>query len=226
AMAATSSPWAIGIAAAAAAAPASATPPTTAEKGDEVPLPTSMAEVFDRLLGGAVEARPLGGIVFDPSRNPTGKDVEQVDLADAVMVLASIAPRSMSTPPAGLTFLIQAPPGSEARVLDAIKMLQFFNCNVKWIRFDGPVQEETVFLVTQQSIQQQAEDSGAVEPFGAAHFEVTENPIEDVDVIMQLGAAFLNGTGGIPTSVPSDTTGSSVPGSTVPGSTVPGTTGG
>ena len=176
-----------------------------------------------------MDSRPLGAAVFAADRNPTGEDVEQVDLADSVMVLATIAPRSMSTPAGGLTFLIQAPPGSEARVLEAIKALLFFNCNVKWIRFDGPVLDETVFLVTQESIQQQAEDSGTADVFGVAHFEVTDDPIEDVDVIIQLGAPFLTGTGATPTTLATDTstapTGSTTPG-TVAGSTVPGTTGG
>ncbi len=211
-----------GVGRAATAAPVPLETPLSVDEDGNAPDPTSLTEVFGRLLSGTVDSRPLGAIVFDAERNPTGEDVEQVDLADAVMVLATIAPRSMATPAAGLTFLIEAPAGSESRVLQAVKMLQFFDCNVKFIRFvNGPVPDETIFLVTQQSIQQQAEDSGAVEPFGAAHFEVTNDPIEDIDVIMRLGAAFLNGTGGVPTSLP---TASTTPGSTV-ASTAPTTSG-
>lgn len=209
---------------AATAAPIPSTAPTSTDATGEVPAPTSMTEVFQRLLAGAVNTRPLGAIVFAADRNPTGEDVEQVDLADAVMVLATIAPRSMSTPAAGLTYLIQAPPGSESRVLDVIKAIQFSGGNVKWVLFDGVPLDETVFVVAQDSIRQQAEDSGTSALFGASHFEVTDNPIEDIDVIIKLGTPFLTSTGAPSTTLPTDT--STAPTASTTASSVPATTGG
>ena len=152
-------------------------------------------------------AREIAADVLAEADNPSGIDVEALNVADSVMVLAMIAPRSMSAPAAGLSFRIEAPPGYEARVLHAIGAVLFIGGNVKWVYLNGPVQAETAFLVKQDSIRTQAEDSGVNTAFGASRFETPDEPIEDVDVIIQLGTEFLDSTD---TAMPSTTTSTTI----------------
>jgi hypothetical protein len=201
-----------GIAAAfTAAAPASA-PATTAADVTAPPttvVPLTMTDLFARLAAGSVGAREIAAEVMSEEENPTGKDVEALNVADSVMVLAMIAPRSMSTPAAGLSFRIEAPAGYEARVMHAIGAVLFVGGNVKWVYLGGPVQPETVFLVKQDSIKEQAENSGVTTAFGTSRFDSPDKAIEDVDVIIQLGTEFLESTD---TAMPSTTTTTLVPG--------------
>ena len=194
-------------AAASTGAPTDTTTVTTAAtEGTATPttvVPPTMADLFARLAAGPVGAREIAAEVMTETENPSGMDVEALNVADSVMVLAMIAPRSMSTPAAGLSFRIEAPPGYEARVMHAIGTVLFVGGNVKWVFLDGPVQAETVFLVKQDSIKEQAENSGVTTAFGASRFDSPETAIEDVDVIIQLGTDFLESTD---TAMPSTTT--------------------
>lgn len=196
-----------GIAAAlTAAAPTESAPPVTAADGTAPPttvVPPTMTDLFARLAAGSVGAREIAAEVMSEEENPTGKDVEALNVADSVMVLAMIAPRSMSTPAAGLSFRIEAPAGYEARVMHAIGAVLFVGGNVKWVYLGGPVQPETVFLVKQDSIKEQAENSGVTTAFGTSRFDSPDMAIEDVDVIIQLGTEFLESTD---TAMPSTTT--------------------
>lgn len=192
--------------AAAITASAAATPTTTttqvAESATTVLLPPTMEDLFAHLLSGPVGAREIAADVLAEADVPSGIDVEALNVADSVLVLAMIAPRSMSAPAAGLSFRIEAPPGYEARVLHAIGAVLFVGGNVKWVYLNGPVQADTVFLVKQDSIRTQAEDSGVTTAFGASRFDTPADPIEDIDVIIQLGTAFLESTD---TAMPSTT---------------------
>jgi anionic cell wall polymer biosynthesis LytR-Cps2A-Psr (LCP) family protein len=195
-----------GIAAAITASAASSASTTTtqvAESATTVLLPATMEDLFAHLLSGPVGAREIAADVLAEADVPAGTDVEALNVADSVLVLAMIAPRSMSAPAAGLSFRIEAPPGYEARVLHAIGAVLFIGGNVKWVYLNGPVQADTVFLVKQDSIRTQAEDSGVTTAFGASRFESPADPIEDIDVIIQLGTAFLESTD---TAMPSTTT--------------------
>ncbi len=93
--------------------------------------------------------------------------------------------------------------------MHAIGAVLFVGGNVKWVFLGGPVQPETVFLVKQDSIKEQAENSGVTTAFGASRFDTPDVAIEDVDVIIQLGTEFLESTD---TAMPSTTTTTLVPG--------------
>ena len=198
-----------GIATAITAAAATDTPTATTVAAPEATAstiaapPPTMTDLFARLFAGSVSTREIMADVMTEAENPSGKDAEHLVVADSVMVLAMIAPRSMSTPAAGLSFRIEAPPGYEQRVMFAIGAVLFVGGNVKWVYLDGPVQTETVFLVKQDSIKTQAEDSGVTTAFGASKFGTPDTPIEDIDVIIQLGTDFLESTD---TALPSTTT--------------------
>lgn len=191
-------------------------------------VPSTVAELFASLISGPVNSRELAADVMSAELNPAGKDVEQLLITDSMMVLATIAPRSMSTPAAGLSYLIQTPPGYEDRVQVMIAGVLFTGGNVKWIKFDGPALETTRFLFKQDSIRQQAESSGITTSYTDGQFGVPETAFEDIDVIIQLGADFLLATGTpdfTTTTIAGQVPVSSTPSASTLPTSVPGTTG-
>ena len=119
--------------------------------------------------------------------------MESIDRAEAIWVLATIAPKSMSAPAPGLVFRIEAPPGYETRVKFAIKALLFLGANVSSVYLQGPVQEATIYLIADPRIAAQAESSN--ELFGLFELAEPEMPTEGIDVVLQLGTDFLTGEG-------------------------------
>ncbi len=74
--------------------------------------PTTFIEAATRLMAGPVASRGLVARALDGDRNPDGLDVEALDRPDTVLVFASIAPAQMSRPGSGLSFRVEAPPGT------------------------------------------------------------------------------------------------------------------
>ena len=99
---------------------------------------SSFDDLAARLFAGPVGARGLPVTAFAPKTpNVEGKDLALLDRAEQLMVFASIAPGSMSRPADGLAVRIVAPPGSEARVKDAIAILLYSGYNIASVDLTG-----------------------------------------------------------------------------------------
>ncbi|MDO8390037.1 MAG: hypothetical protein Q7V57_06080 [Actinomycetota bacterium] len=171
-------------------APADATSTTSSTASTVAVTPITIAsfpELLQRLYSGPVGARALSASPLDASLNPTGKDAEAIERAEAVMVLASIAPRSMSQPAPGLNYRIEAPPGYEQQVVGAVAIILLSGGNVQSVYLNGEVREETVMLVGDSRLNTAADADGM---FGAVVDE-PKIPIEGIDVILQLGTTWL-----------------------------------
>ena len=111
-------------------------------------------DLATRLLAGPVGARGLPVTAFAPKTpNIEGKDLALLDRAEQLMVFASIAPGSMSRPSDGLAVRIVAPPGSEARVKDAIAILLYSGYNIASVDLTGQPRDATEVLVYDDSVE-------------------------------------------------------------------------
>jgi hypothetical protein len=168
---------------------------------------------FDRLwshvIAGPVGFRSIAVQALPPAQNADGLDVEVLDVADAVLVLASIAPDSLSAPQPGLRFKLQAPPGYEAKVKELIGAVIFLQGNVVVVTFDGPVQQQTDLLVYDGRDRADLEASNAI--LGEVAFPKPTVSIDGVDVTMVLGSAYLDRPPATTTTTsPDATTGTTV----------------
>ncbi|MBI4883069.1 MAG: hypothetical protein HY826_03350 [Actinobacteria bacterium] len=166
----------------------------------------TVADLLSRAMAGPMSSRPFATVPIAPELNPAGLDVEQLDRPEAVMVLATVAPGSMSTPALGLTYRVQAPPGYVEEMKAAVAVLLYLGANVRSVDFSGPVMVNSVALLSTEDEQERAAVDNAV--FGTLEFVVNPNPIEGIDVVLQLGTDYL-GQG--PAALPSTTTTTSIP---------------
>jgi hypothetical protein len=140
---------------------------------------------------------------------PKGKDVQELDRSEAVMVFATIAPSNMSAANPGLMFRIEAPPGYEAKVKFVVQALLYLGANVQQVYLNGPTQEATNVILYDERFQQDV--LGAEGLFGLPlETPKPEVRIEGIDVVLQLGTAFLTDTETIDT-LPATTTTTTVP---------------
>lgn len=159
--------------------PAVATPPTTLE------------QIVNQVFAGSAGSRGLIATPLPTSEVPEGKDVAQLDRADAVFVFATVAPSNMSAVATGLVFRIEAPPGNEDKVKWVVSALLYLNANVQWVKLDGPVQSSTMIYLADANL---ADDALGAEVLFGDDVEQAESDfrIEGIDVIIQLGTSFLD----------------------------------
>lgn len=150
----------------------------------------SVGDMITRTFAGSVVSQAFPTVPIASELNPTGLDVEQIDRAEAVMWLATVAPGAMSAPGLGLTYRIEAPPGYVAQVKAAVAALLAIDANIKSVAFDGPplavtkalvaTADETTFVIS---------DNVA---FGTVEVAVDPQPYAGVDVVLQLGSEYLD----------------------------------
>lgn len=166
----------------------------------------SLADLLGYLFAAPVESRGLPADPIAGADNPDGKDVETLVRYEAIFVLASVAPASMSAPSTGLVFRIEAPPGYDDRVKFAVRALLFLGANVVSVYLGAEVHEATRYYIDDPRLVDEAESNNAL--FGITETLTPEVPIEGIDVILQLGTDFLHGAGD---ELPSTTTSTTEP---------------
>ena len=166
----------------------------------------SLADLLGKLFAGPSEVRGLPADAVATADNPDSKDVETLDRAEAIFVLASVAPASMSAPSPGLVFRIEAPPGYQERVKFAVRAVLYLGANVQSVYLGGEAHAATRYYIDDPRLVKQAESNNAL--FGNTETLTPELPIEGIDVILQLGTDFLTGEGD---ALPSTTTSTTEP---------------
>ncbi len=163
---------------------------TTAAAG----VPMSFEHLLTQVFAGPTMARGLPVRTLPASEIPEGKDVDELDRAEAVMVFASIAPSAMSAAAPGLMFRIEAPPGPgyDAKVKYTVEALLYLGANVQQVYLNGPLQEKTVVQLYDERF---AGDVAGIETlFGSVETAKPATRIAGIDVVIQLGTSFLDDT--------------------------------
>lgn len=159
-----------------------------------------------RLFAGPVAVRTLPTSTVSATDNPDRKDVEMLDKAEAVFILASIAPGAMSAPSPDLTFRVEAPPGYEDRVRFAVRAILYLGANVVSVYLGAEEHPETRYYIDDPQLVEKAQNTNAL--FGNTVNLTPDNPTEGVDVVLQLGTDFLTIEGD---ELPSTTTSTTEP---------------
>jgi hypothetical protein len=116
---------------------------------------------------------------------PPESDIEQLDRTEEVMVMAALAPGSLSATNAGLSFRVEAPKGSEAKVKEAIGVLLFLHGNVRSVYIGSDPHESTWVYSYDQATAAKLMESMRV--FGTIESKDPTFKIDGVDVVLQLG---------------------------------------
>jgi hypothetical protein len=172
-------------------------------------IPGTFERFVTQLYGGPAQSRGLPANALPADQVPDGKDVEELDRPEAVMVFATIAPSNMSAANPGLMFRIEAPPGNETKVKFVVKALLYLGANVQQVYQNGPTQEATIIYLYDDRFHDDV--LGAEGLFGLPiETQTPDVRIEGIDVVIQLGSAYLGNTGSADT-LPSTTTTTTLP---------------
>ena len=168
---------------------------------------TDFAGLVSHLFAGPVGSRGLPlGVFPDDVPNVGGTDIAPLDRAEEILVFASIAPASMSRPADGLAIRIVAPPGSEARVKEAVAVFLYSGDNVASVDLTGTPRENGEVFVYDAAFKPHIDELQAY--IGPFEYGTPDSQPLGIDATIELGASFLDSSAPVASPV---TTSSSVP---------------
>ena len=151
-------------------------------------------------------------LLVDAARNPAGLDLYGLDGGEVIMVLASVAPSSLSVATNNVSFLVDSPFADPAITKEAVLRLAYVGANVLLVReIDGPPSARTLVRYNDDLVRADVESAEVI--LGPLEFERTDETIERINAHLILGEdfkAFLAQNSGLPTTTTASTT-------TVPG---------
>lgn len=149
------------------------------------------SDVFDRIVSGAVHVKILGTIYRPPNAETGEEGYDLLDIDRDILLFASISPSNMSSPSPNLIYRIEAPPGSEQRVADAIGLINFMNGNVVQVDLTAtaPGASSVIELYDARNEDRLATTNPL---FGKVLIERPRERIEGVDAVLRLGTEFLS----------------------------------
>ncbi|MEY4164168.1 MAG: hypothetical protein RL419_10 [Actinomycetota bacterium] len=174
--------------------------------------PTEVPEFFSALRAGPIQmwqfaatAVPVG------ERNPTSLDLYDLDRAEVVMVMASVAPSSVSVSSTNVSFMVDSPFADASIIKKAVERLILLKVNVLVIRQTGqPAGANTELLYRDVEVRDAVENYDLY--FGPVVLRQPEERVEGIDVRLVLGEDFrtyLNTPAGQAT--PTTTTSTTIP---------------
>ena len=194
--------------------PATSAPTTDAIEASTTStvVPNSVNDFFTALRSGPIQLwQFVATAVAQGERNPTNLDLYDLDRAEVVMVMASVAPSSVSVSSTNVSFMIDSPFTDASIIKKAVERLILLKVNVLVIRQTGQTAgANTELLYRDVEVRDAVENYDAY--FGPVVLGEPKERVEGIDVRLVLGEDFrtyLNTPEGQAT--PTTTTSTTVP---------------
>lgn len=166
--------------------------PTTLAQSTSAPAaaPSDVAGYFAGLLAGRVQVWQLSAtLLTDAARNPGNVDLYELNGAEVIMVMASVAPSAIAIVSNNLTVMIDSPFDDAALVQEAVLRLAYVGANVVVVRTisDAPATQTQVFY-NDDLVRAEVETYSAL--FGTMTYTQSSEIIEGVNARIVLGEDF------------------------------------
>lgn len=204
------------------ALPADSSTTSTAPTGTDydatpltIPAPITVKNFLDQVLTGEVQVWQFAAnAVAKGEKNPSGADMYELDNAEVIMVVASVAPSSVSSLLASINVQIDSTFADASITREAVLRLAYLGVNIVLIReIIGTPLQETVVEYSDDPVG--VEVAGYSSVFGPITPKQSSRQVEGVDARIVLGSDFKNFIAGQPsgsgltttTALPVDDTG-------------------
>jgi len=175
-------------------------------------VPTEVLGFFSALRDGPIQLWQFAATpVPVGERNPMKLDLYDLDRAEVVMVMASVAPSSVSVSSTNVSFMVDSPFADASIIKKAVERLILLKVNVLVIRQTGqPAGANTELLYRDVEVRDAVENYDLY--FGPVVLQQPKERVEGIDVRLVLGEDFrtyLNTPAGQAT--PTTTTSTTIP---------------
>jgi hypothetical protein len=154
--------------------------------------PSDLTAFTTNLWAGKVGVWQLGAsLISSATDNPTGADLLQVDLAESIMVVATVAPSAVSAVLDGASIQLTTGFSDWHITREAVAVLVYIGANVMVvINTTEPPPAQTEVFAASVSVQAFAEAYSKALAGGAV--EAVQNPVEGIEVQIVLGQSFAD----------------------------------
>ena len=174
---------------------------TTLPQGE----PSGLVEFMQRIFQGRMQVWQMSHVLIEGDENPIGSDVYALDPFEVRMIMASVAPSSLSLPGESIPVQLDSPFNDANVTRAAVERLSAAGLAVALIRETASTPEKnTTFFYSDQVIVEIAERQLET-VIGAVNFEKLKQPVEGIGAHVVIGTAFRDFVAANPV-VPTTTT--------------------
>lgn len=183
---------------------ATTTVPATSQDGEVfIEAPTTTEGFFAALFAGKIDVWQFSGtLVNDALRNPSAADLYTLDGGEVLMVMASVAPASLTLVTDSIAVMVDTPFNSTRYIKEAVTRLAYLGANVALVRqTTDPPSEKTVVYYNEDLARTEGESF--TDLLGPLEFMATPTVVTGINLRIVLGndfIAFLGGGGTLMTT--------------------------
>jgi len=155
-------------------------------------IPSDIGAFMRRVFAGPIQVWQLSGQPLSGADNPAGLDLYALDKFEVLMILANVAPSSLSLPTGSLTVQIDSSFNDPNITHDVVERLNFIGLSVALIReLEGEVKQQTQIRYSDPTIVDVGK-AGLESVLGKIKFMKKKQPVQGISAQIVIGKDFMD----------------------------------
>ena len=155
-------------------------------------IPSDIGAFMRRVFAGPIQVWQLSGQPLSGADNPAGLDLYALDKFEVLMILANVAPSSLSLPTGSLTVQIDSSFNDPNITHDVVERLNFIGLSVALIReLEGEVKQQTQIRYSDPAIVDVGK-AGLESVLGNIKFMKKKQPVQGISAQIVIGKDFMD----------------------------------
>jgi hypothetical protein len=155
-------------------------------------IPSDIGAFMRRVFAGPIQVWQLSGQPLSGADNPAGLDLYALDKFEVLMILANVAPSSLSLPTGSLTVQIDSSFNDPNITHDVVERLNFVGLSVALIReLEGEVKQQTQIRYSDPAIVDIGK-AGLESVLGKIKFMKKKQPVQGISAQIVIGKDFMD----------------------------------
>jgi len=166
--------------------------PETTLAGVSPEMPGDLAAFMDRVFSGRMQVWQMGYAALTGEDNPAGVDLYALDVYEVRMIMASVAPSSLSVSSELISVQLDSPFNDANITRSAVERLSYVGLSVALIReIATPPDAKTIFFYSDGAIVEVAQRQ-LEEVIGPTSFQPITQAVEGIAARVVLGQSFVD----------------------------------
>jgi hypothetical protein len=155
-------------------------------------IPSDIGAFMRRVFAGPIQVWQLGAQPLSGADNPAGLDLYALDKFEVLMILANVAPSSLSLPTGSLTVQIDSSFNDPNITHDVVERLNYIGLSVALIReLEGEVKQQTTIRYSDPAIVDIGR-AGLESVLGKIKFSQKKQPVQGISAQIVIGKDFMD----------------------------------
>ena len=154
-------------------------------------IPSDIGAFMRRVFAGPIQVWQLSAQPLSGADNPAGLDLYALDKFEVLMILANVAPSSLSLPTGSLTVQIDSSFNDPNITHDVVERLNYIGLSVALIReLEGEVKQQTQIRYSDPAIVEVGK-AGLESVLGKIKFMKKKQPVQGISAQIVIGKDFM-----------------------------------